>query len=459
MSAARSIPSAVSVAALVLSVTTALAQAAPANPSTTPAPPQNAKPPAFSAAGVQGSTAPSGYSTGITLEETSAVSQGVSSLAPELLKGYVTNWPRQSCRMEADLIGAVHGDPQAYDANHAMGLFYLEHGEFSRSIPYLATARQLRPADGSNLHALVLALLGDQKNHEATDLLQSALITSGQDAVLLRLLGLAYQTAGDERQAVESYQRAITASPDDADNLLASGLGLIAAGAPLRATETLSLATARHPKDARLWLAFGIGQEMAGQKPTAVQSLLRAIAADRELAAAYFFLAALADASPENAATIRMRLAEFAVAKPSSAEAHYDYALALWLQRRINLANTPDEETESQLKLALEKNPSMARAHYLLGLFYADAHDLPRAEQELSAAVKLEPGNADAHYHLAQDYQKTQDTELAAAETSQFLALRNNGNAEVPMTEPDLQSAGGDLVRHMTLDAPCRRQP
>lgn len=461
MSAVRCVLPVVSIAGLVLSATTALAQTPSANPSTGPDHPQNTKPPSFSAAGVQGSTAPSGYSTGITREETSAVSQGVSGLTPELLKGYVANWPSQSCRMEPDLLAAVHSNPQAYEANHAMGLFYLEHGDFSRSVRHLEVARLSRPADDSNLHALVLALLGDKKTQQAIDLLQSAFTTSGQNAVLLRLLGLAYQTTGDQNQAVESYQRAIAASPDNGDNLLASGLGLILAGLPQQATVTFSSATARNPKDARLWLGFGIAQEIAGQKPAAVQSLLQAITIDRELAAAYFFLAALADASPQSAATIRMRLAEFAVANPSSAGAHYDYALALWLQRRINLADPPDGEIESQIELALKADPSMARAHYLLGLVYADGHDLLRAEQELSAAVNLEPGNADAHYHLAQDYQKTHDTELAVAETRKFQALRDKGNSDapIPMTEPDLQSAGGDLLQRMALSAPCPRKP
>ena len=256
------------VAGLVLSVTAALAQANPEQPTK--------KPPAFSPSGVQGSTAPSGYSTGISREETSAAKQGVSGLAPELLKTYIADWHSQSCSLEPELLATIRRSPQDHEANHALGLFYLEHGEFARSLQYLAAAHQSRPADMDNFHALILALLGEKKAHEAIGMLTA----SPQDAALLRLLGLAYQTEGDDRLAVESYKRAIQVSPRDADNLLASGLGLVEGGAAQEASETFRAATTLFPKDARLWLGFGIAQEKAGQKAAAVDSLLQAVTID-----------------------------------------------------------------------------------------------------------------------------------------------------------------------------------
>jgi tetratricopeptide (TPR) repeat protein len=437
-----------------------LAQTSQTTTSQNPAPSKDSRqPPAFSAAGVQGSTSPSGYSTGISREENSAVSQGVNALGHELLSGYVSNWLPQSCSLESELVKAAQANPQAYEANHRLGLFYLEHGEFSRSVPYLESARRLRPADHADLHALALALLGDKKNHEAIDLLQAALATSGQDAVLLRLLALAYQLVGNEGQAREIYQHAIAVSPDDASNLLAAGLGLIGIGAAQQATELFGSATANHPNDAKLWLGLGIGQDMMQRKPDAIRSLLRAIAIDRDLAPAYFFLAALADAYPESATEIRTRLAEFVVAHPSSADAHYDYALALWLQDRRGFVEASSAETESQLRLALAADPDMAKAHYLLGLLYSDAGDLPRAENELSEAVRLEPGNAEAHYRLAQDYKRDRRVQLAATEMRQFQSLRGSGNLEEPIAKPDLRDAGGDLIAQLSMAPPCNRQP
>ena len=448
------------IAGIALATSVVFAQASQDTTSQSPTPPRDSKqPPAFSAAGVQGSTSPSGYSTGISREEDSAVSEGVNTLRHELLAGYVSNWPEQSCSRESELLKATQANPQGYDANLSLGLFYLEHGEFSRSVLYLESARRLNPADNRNLHALALALVGDKKNHEAIDLLQAPSATSDQDAVLLRLLGLAYQLAGDEGQARDAYQRAIAVSPNDAGNLLSAGLGLIASGAPQQATELFSSATAKSPNDAKLWLGYGIGQDRIGRRSEAVRSLLRAIAIDRDLAPAYFFLAALADASPEFAKALRTHLAEFVVAHPSSAEAHYDYALALWLQGKKHFVDASNAEIESQLRIALAAESNLAKAHYLLGLVYSDAGDLPRAESELLQAIQLEPGNAEAHYRLAQDYNRDRNPQLAAAEMSQFLSLRGSGNPEEAIAAPNLQDAGGSLITQLTMASPCTRKP
>lgn len=448
------------IARTALAASVALAQANQDTTSQNPAPPKDSRqPPAFSAAGVQGSTSPSGYSTGIRREENSALSEGVNTLSHELLSGYVSNWPLKSCSLESELLKATQANPQAYDANLSVGLFYLEHGEFSRSVPYLESARRLNAADQRNLHALALALLGDKKNHEAIDLLRDALTTSGQDAVLLRLLAFAYQLGGDEDRARETYQRAIAVSPNDAGNILAAGLGLVAAGAPQQATELFRSATAKYPNDAKLWLGLGIAQDMMGRKPDAVLSLLRAIAIDRNVASAYFFLGALADASPESAKTLRTHLAEWVVAHPSSAEAHYDYALALWLQGKKHFVEASNAEIESQLRIALAAEPNLAKAHYLLGLLYSDAGDLPRAENELSQSIKLEPGNAEAHYRLAQDYNRDRNPQLAATEMSQFLSLRGSGNLAEPIAAPNLQGVGGSLITQLTVASPCNRKP
>ena len=436
------------------------AQMSQTTASQNPAPSKNSKPPpAFSAAGAHGSTSPSGYSTGISIEENSAVSQGVNALGRELLSGYIPNGFPQSCSLEPELVKAVLANPQAYDANHSLGLFYLKHGEFSRSLPYLESARRLRPADQENLHALVLALLGVKKNQEAIDLLQATLPTLGKDAVLFRLLALTYQLAGDEGQARENYQHSLAASPNDANNQLAAGLGLIGIGASLQATEIFNSATADHPGDAKLWLGLGIGQYEIGRKPEAIRSLLQAIAIDRDLVPAYSFLGALADASPESATAIRTRLAEFVVTHPSSAGAHYDYALALWLQSRNGFFDPSNVEIESQLKLALTADPDMGKAHHLLGVVYGDMGDLRRAESEFSEAIRLEPDNIDAHYHLAQVYKRDHKAQLGAAEMSRFESMRGSGNLDEPIAKLKPRDAGGDPLNQLAMASPCNRQP
>ena len=381
------------------------------------------QPPAFSASGVQGNTSPSGYSTGVSNEEAAAVGKGVDDLNHELLSGFVPDWHVEDCSRESGLVTAAKADPKAFEANYALGVFYLERGEFARSVEYLESARGAEPGDINNSRALALALLGTKRNPEAINLLEGVTRGANQDPATLRLLALAYQLSGEQQKARETYQRVLAAAPGNIDNVFSSGIGLISVGVPDQAAELFTSATVAHPNEAKLWVGLGIAQDMARRKVDAIQSLLRAITIDPDYVPPYFFLAGLADASPERAVEIRKRLAEYVVAHPTSAEGHYDYALALWRQHRTDPVAGWNNEIESQLKLALASDPTMAQAHYQLGVLYADSNDFLRAESELQQAVKMEPDNAEAHYRLAQAYKRSQNTELANAEMSRFLAL------------------------------------
>jgi Tfp pilus assembly protein PilF len=417
------------------------------------------KPPAFSASGVQGTTAPSGYSTGVSNEEAAAVSKGVDDLNHELLSGFVPDWHVEDCSRESELVKAAKADPKAFEANYALGVFYLQHGDLTRSVEYLESARRVEPANINDSRALALALLGTKRNPEAVNLLEGVTGRARQDPATFRLLALAYQLSGEQQKARETYQRMVAAAPGNVDNVFSSGIGLISVGAPDQAAELFTSATVAHPNQAKLWLGLGIAQDMAQRKVEAIQSLLRAIAIDPDYLPPYFFLAGLADASPERAAEIRKNLAELVVAHPTSAEAHYDYALALWRQRRIDPITASGNEIESQLKLALTNDPNMARAHYLLGVLYADSNDLLRAESELSQAVKLEPNNAEAHYRLAQAYKRTHDSQLADTEMHQFLALHGTEGVDEQVPEQELHRSGSDLVASIAIAMPCDRQP
>ena len=416
--------------------------------------PGKSKPPIFTAAGIEGTTAPTGYSTGLSREETSVVMHSVDNLDHELLSGFVPEQGAQNCSQEPELLKAVENKPRAFGPNHALGVFYLGHGEFTRSIQFLKAANEASPSDVLNTRALALAYLGAKQNSGAVALLEKSVNQAKPDPALLRLLAIAYQEMGNPQKSVAAYEQ--SAQLDlGIQNQFDCGIGLIGAGAPAEAAELFAAATASHPQSARLWMGLGVAQDLQQKKLDAIHSLLRAIDVDPEYLPSYSFLAGLADAAPESEAQIRRRLAMLVVTHPESAAAHYDYALALWKQNATNPGSASVAEVKSQLELALAKEPQMARAHFQLGIVYSDTGDYRNAESELQQAVKLEPYNAGAHYRLAQVYRRNGKSQLASAEIKEFLALRGVPGRDENSPETDLQQLGSHLSQQLRRAAPC----
>jgi Tfp pilus assembly protein PilF len=268
---------------------------------------------------------------------------------------------------------------------------------------------------------------------------------------------MAYGASGNPQKAIAEYLRAAGMDSGE-ENLFACGIGLIGLGAADEAERLFTSATVAHPGSARLWMGLGIAQDLKKQTADAARSLLRAVDVDPEYLPSYSFLAAVAASAELDAkvmAEARERLAVLVVAHPESAVAHYDYALALWKQRALNPVAASDAEIESQLKLALEKDPSMARAHFQLGVVYADSGDYANAAAEFEQTVRLEPANAEAHYHLAQAYRRNQQAELAGEEMNRFVALHGNAANGKEGLDADVSKLVPELSRPVTRSTPC----
>jgi tetratricopeptide (TPR) repeat protein len=415
------------------------------------------RPPAFTAAGVQGTIAPSGYSTGLSGEETSQVMDRVGGLDHEVLSALAPGGGVPDCKKEADLLKAVQANPSSFASNHALGIFYFGHGDFTQSISYLQKASQLRPADSSNSRALALAFMGAGQFPDTIKFLEPIADSGARDSGLVTILAMAYGASGNPQKSIAEYQRA--ASMDSGEgNLFACGIGLIGLGAADEAGRLFTAATIAHPGTARLWMGLGIAQDLQKQTADAAQSLLRAVDVDPEYLPSYSFLAAVAPSTELGAevrAKAKERLAVLVVAHPESAVAHYNYALALWSQRALTPAAASAAEIESQLKLAIEKDPSMAWAHFQLGVVYADSGDYANAAAELQQTVRLEPGNAEAHYRLAQAYRRNQQAELASQEMRRFLALHGDAANGKEGSDADVGKLVSELSLQVTKSAPC----
>jgi tetratricopeptide (TPR) repeat protein len=411
-------------------------------------------PPTFSPAGVQGTTAPSGYSAGLSQEEATHVMDRVDSLRDEVLSALPPGEVIADCNQEADLLTAAQRNPESFDPNHALGIFYFGHGNFIQSISYFKRAYEARPADTNNSRELALALLDARQYSDAVSLLERIRARDSKDAALLRHLALAYEASGKLQKSATEFVEAARLDAGE-ENLFDCGIGLIGLGAADEAVTLFKPATMAHPGSARLWMGLGIAQDLQKHKIDAIQSLLRSVDVDPEYFPPYSFLADLSGASLEADTQIRRRLAVLVVAHPESAEAHYDYALLLWKQHILSPATADPAEIESQLRLAVAKDPKMARAHFQLGVVYADSGDNANSVAELRETVRLEPGNAEAHYHLAQSYRRNQQPDLANQEMKQFVAMHGGPARAEDDSVTEFRKLAPRLNREEIEVAPC----
>lgn len=423
-----------------------LARSASGSPGA-PVPPAPSNPaPSFSSAGVRGTIAPSGYSTGLSSEEAARVTQNVRQLRGSSLDALLPHQGVAACDQEPVLLRAAQQAPKDFQANRRLGLFYLGHGQFHQSLPWLQAAHAALPGNIPNTRDLAIAFLGDARSSDALNLLEPLAAAQPFDPATARLLARAYEALNLTSQAVAAWQHAAALDPS-LGNQVECGMGLLGVKAAEQARTLFTAATRQYPQAAGAWLGLGIAEDVLQHKSAAVQALLLAAKNDPANPAPYPFLAQLASAVPSSAAEIRRRLSAFTLAHPDDGAAHFDYALALWEQAQSYPA-ADTAEIVSQLQAALALDPSLSQAHQLLGQLYANRSDNVLAEKEFKTVVELDPANPEAHYRLAQIARKQGDRALADAELARFRDLHGD-------TGEDGISRGPALPE---LPAPARSQ-
>jgi Flp pilus assembly protein TadD len=415
-------------------------------------------PPAFTPAGMHGTIAPSGYSTGLSSEEAAQVLNHVNDLTANLISTYLPGAADIGCDKEVELTAAVHSNPNSFSANHGLGHFYLVHGEAAKSVRYLKQSYSIAPNDVPNARDLGVAMIVAEQYANAVSLLQRLAAENNSDSKILRLLALSYAALGDVQKAIAEYKHASMVDAST-DNLFASGIGLIGVGEGGEAEQLFSVATQASPGSAKLWTGLGIAQEIQHQKKDAVRSLMKAIDLDPNYIPPYSLLAGLSDLSPDQDSGIRQRLATLVAAQPHSAEAHYDYALALWKQQALGSPGVGISDIQSQLQQAIELDPKMVRAHFQRGVILADSGDYAEAATEFEEVVKLEPDNAQGHYRLAQAYRHEQKTEQANLEMKLFLELHGPEETRNDTTGLEMERIISQQSHSKASASPCPTKP
>jgi len=138
----------------------------------------------------------------------------------------------------------------------------------------------------------------------------------------------------------------------------------------------------------------------------------------------YLFLGEMYGVSVEMANEITKRMAQFVIYHPENAKAHYYYAVNLWKGHRDGGQPVDFDLIEKSLERAVALDPTLAEAHFELGVLYSEQQRYSEAINALRRAVSLQPDHLKAHYRLAQLYQRTGQQALAARELEIHQSLK-----------------------------------
>jgi tetratricopeptide (TPR) repeat protein len=247
-----------------------------------------------------------------------------------------------------------------------------------------------------------------------------ALLPRQDTGAVRNLLGDALEAAGDLMGAAEEFQKAAHAEPSE-EHLFDWGNCLLQLRAWEPASRVLVESINRHPRSARLHVALGIARYSRGQFEEAIRSFATAADLEPDDPRPYLFLGEMYGVSAQLSGEVTRRLAVFVRRQPAHALGHFYYAMSLW---KGEPGAAPPPEVESHLKKAIALDAGLARAHFQLGVLYADARRYAEAVAPLEEAARLEPSMAQAHYRLSQVYRRTGREGLARKALETFERLQ-----------------------------------
>ena len=279
--------------------------------------------------------------------------------------------------------------PASYEANYNLALAYLRNGEFERTSGFLVTLLQTSP------RAELFSLLAEAEK--------------GQKRSAAALA--AYRRATDLEPANETYRF------DYANELLQQDQPF--------AEQAFVESIRDFPKSWKMRLGLGAARYLKGQYQAAAGTLLEAVGLAPREGLAYFLLGKLFESAPQVQGRILKAFEDYVATRPEDPWAYYHLGRMLRLQPD---GKHPEklEAAKAHLRTAIQRDPQLAEAYLELAILAQQEDQVGESISLLEKAIEKNPSLAGAHYRLAQVYGRLGQKEKSRLALERFEKVRSN---------------------------------
>jgi tetratricopeptide (TPR) repeat protein len=379
---------------------------------TTTEAPQFFDQPQFTVAGVTDATNHGGHGSDAVSRTTQSLAHDVKSLDTEHADAAL------AAETEASWRAALQRDPADFDANCHLGTMLASRGKPVDALPFLERAHQGRLDDYQSAHELAKAYAAVGRYQDARVVTEAALVNH-DGADLHHLLADLDEKQQRPLQAVHEYQRAAELDPSE-PNLFDWGTELLLHRTLQPAIEVFTRGHRLFPQSSRMLVGLGVAWYASGSRDQASNYVCQASDLNPADPNPYRVLGKMEIAETASSEAVAERLARFSQLQPTSAEANYYYAVALWKQNRTSKSTEVSRQVESLLEKARQLDPKLAAASLQLGVLFEERRNPDRAIEKYQEAITADPQLREAHYRLAQLYRRTGEKLKAEQELAAY---------------------------------------